>query len=208
MISPTSALLRHVWRTRPTQIAAGSYLDCHVKGLHSLLLVDAPGSVIRMFITTPDHDMGRNFDLRRPRGLSLAFHSHDADLTLHVIRGQIWNIGFEPYEYGTPLREFRYDSKIRNDGAGGFKATGTVGRFDTLRGLITTGESLFMRADEYHTVSVLEGERAAWFVYEGAKDPKYQPIVYSNADLETFSPDGLYRRPTVAQVHELLEGLL
>lgn len=205
----SATLLKHLWRTQPERMAYGSFMDCHVKGLHSVMLINRRGAIVRMFVTTPDHEMHRNF----PGGdLSIAFHNHDADLTLHVLTGRIANIGimdtpgYEFEEHDT-FEEYAYESQIR-DGAGGFTPTGNARELLTTINWLDSGESVFMPAREYHSVAVDRGEVAAWFVYEGIKDLTYKPLVYSNSDLSKFDPSGMYRRPSVEELGELLRPLL
>lgn len=202
--------LKHLRRTALARIAMTSFLDCHVRGLHSLMLADVPGGVVRMFVATSDHDMYRNTPGNGP--LSIAFHTHDAELTLHVLRGGIGNV--TPTADGTNgrcvLKRFRYDSRIKG-GAGGFvkvynnePGQATALRYKWLR----EGDALYLPADTYHSVAVPFTQFAAWMVYEGAKDPNYDPLVYSDDDLTTFSSEGLYRRPTQKQVADLLDLVL
>lgn len=200
----SAALIRHLWRTQSGAIVNGSYLDCHARGLHSLMLIDKPGAVVRMFVATPDHELHRNFSLGHG-SLSIAFHNHDAELTLHVVRGQIINVTLDQVSAGAahPLRQFRYSSQIR-DGRGGFTATGIVIGAATEPRWLTPGETVFMRSEELHTVAIPKGTGAAWFVYEGAKNPAFSAIAYSNDDLTTFDPGQFYRRPTWSEVRDLL----
>lgn len=163
-----------------------------------------------MFVATHNHDMHRNTPGMGP--LSIAFHTHDAELTLHVLRGEIGNV--TPTADGKDgrciLKRFRYDSRIKG-GAGGFvKAyNNEPGQETAIRNKrLTKGNALYLPADEYHSIAVPFTQFAAWMVYEGAKDPNYDPLVYSDDDLTFFSPEGLYRRPTQKQVADLLDSVL
>lgn len=204
----SATLIRHLWRQSPERIAAASYLDCHVVGLHSVMLIDKPGSTVRMFVATPDHALWLNDGHLQ---MTLGLHSHHCDLVLHGLRGSFTNIIAMAADCETSRARFfsayRYHSAILGT-AGRFEALDTTSWFRLFPRVLTKGESVVMRADDIHTVGVEQGKSAAWFVYEGKDDPNYKPVTYSNRDLTRVSFDGMYRRPTVEQTKALIETAL
>jgi hypothetical protein len=197
-------LVNHLVAEHFPEIVGQSYLNCHAQGLHSIMFLDTPEHRVRLFVTTPDHTLYKNTGNPKQK-LSLAAHPHHCNLTIEVIKGIFHNITYEPKE-GGELKPFYYISGIHN-AQGGF-----VARHDrpgaTFVGSthVQPGESLVLPAHALHSVLVPKGQVAAWFVYEGREDNNYLSYSYANHDLEQFSFDGLYQRPTAAQVMELLQS--
>lgn len=44
----------------------------------------------------------------------------------------------------------------------------------------------------------------AWFVYEGKEDVNYSSFCFSNRNLNEIIADGLYKKPTVTEILDLL----
>jgi len=204
-------LVKHYWRTRSKQITRSSYLNCHVKGLHSIMLIDSPEQKVRVYIADQDHELFHNSD---GEARSLAFHPHHCALTLHVIHGELVNWtkklvnevdGLDSKPYGRWL----YSSKIK-DGEMGFELVGEEILKTGFKNVLYPGSSIYLPAWVIHTVSVPKGQLTAWIVYEGAENIGYQPVAWSNQDLSKLQVEGLYIRPIEEEVYTLLTrvGLL
>ncbi len=208
-------VVRHFWKNNREQVLSSSFLDCHVKGLHSIMLLNEPSKIVRLFVCTDDHMMWKN-DLRGDRDgfrdpLSLGVHAHHCDLTLEAVRGCFYNITADPYGPAT-LEAFKYQSAIL-DGKCGFEKLNQHANFTldwdcydaNLKG---DRKDVTMPARQLHTVHVTRGEPAAWLVYEGAEDPDYKPITYSNWDLAGSQSDpGFYQKATAVEIQDLLESV-
>lgn len=202
------AIVDHLARENLEEMVQGSYLNCHAKGLHSLMLLSSPGKTIRMFYATRTHDLWKNApDLRATEAMSIAVHPHRRNLTLATLFGTMFNVR---YRYARPARapvyldEFRYQSKIV-DGDIGFKRERQRVPFETADvERVYAGQGAVMASRDLHTVFVPKGTAAAWFVLEGRQDPEYADICYSNADLESAVFDGFYEKPTEADVVNIL----
>jgi hypothetical protein len=181
--------------------SVGSFMNCHVIGLHSIVLRERP--MVRMFVTTPDHGLWRKVD-----GIpsTIAFHSHRSDLVLETVAGEFfnWLVSANVAHFLiTSLGRFKWDSAI-NGGTGTFARLDGSTDFYVSSRRLEPGKSVAMGAAEIHTVEVEATKRAAWLVYEGEEDPAYEAISYSAVDLTAFAPQGLYRPMTTAESVELL----
>lgn len=201
-------LLRHLLVADPESVASKSYLNCHVRGVHSLMLIDHPGQRVRMFVATPEHEMWRNTPRYAGVTMSLGYHAHHCNLTIHAARGIVANVTPKPgwYQVGNArgLGSYRYKSKILDESAGSFERLLPAKIVEGVANIMYQGDTVFMTAQELHTVWVPKHQPAAWFVYEGKEDPAYDPITYSDEDLTKFDFTGMYVRPTVEQVKQLV----
>ena len=182
--------------------APGSFMNCHAVGLHSIVLRERP--MVRMFVTTPDHELWRTGADNIPS--AIAFHSHRTDLVLETVRGGFYNwLATDEPTMGhvRMFDRFRWDSAI-NGGTGTFSRLPLRHGFYMIASLLFAGDSTAMAASEVHTVEVARGERAAWLVYEGAPDELYDAISYSASDLTAFVPGNLYRPMTFQESVSLL----
>ena len=215
-------LIAHIVRGKEKEIAEKSFFHCHCVGVHSLLFDDTPGARIRLFLATQQHELWKNALIpcdptRGMRGglaysLSVGFHPHHCDIELECIEGVFTSVHanvLAPWrDLQTMLGVYRYESQI-NSGACSFS-------FERHANLAfapysrVVGDSLFLPAAQLHTIYVPAGERAAWFVHEGAEDPSYQPMTYSNVDLTTLDTSQLYKPVSVCEMLNLLRkfGLL
>ncbi len=200
-------LISHLIKTNKSEIIKKSFLNCHVKGLHSIMLLDCPEKTIRMYITDKSHDLYKNFTTPN----SLSFHPHYCELTLHCIYGQLTNIcmrleneiqGNDCHYYDRWL----YSSIISN-GEISFVKDGT----DVLKKLapekIKESDSVYMKASDIHTVACKKHTVNAWMVYEGKENKNYKPHAWSNSDLSNIDKSGLYIKPTFSQIYELFKSI-
>lgn len=204
--------LRHLVRENFDQILAGSLMNCHVRGLHSVLFVDHS---VRMFYAAPDHELENNlwFALcigrERCGPMSLAIHPHRYNITFECIYGKFMNYIYQKSNSDLPrdpllADRFEYNSHIV-DGAIGFKRVGSERfRLPESRTLVP-GDVVAMFAKDLHTIVVREKQEAAWMVYEGQEDPDYRPICYSNTDLTVADFSDLYRKPTRNELIHILK---
>lgn len=200
------ALISHLIREHLPQIAAQSLMNCHVRGLHSIMFLNTPEQRIRLYIATPEHELWKNnIDTLG----SLAAHPHHCNITIHCIKGAVVNLEYRPDKNGKYLA-FRYMSAITM-GEGAFHARPWFSpvSYSQMRA-IGEGKSLELPANLIHSVSALPGCLTAWFVYEGREDKNYTSLSYSNQPLEETSFDGLYGKISEQEVVGLLEqvGLL
>lgn len=171
-------LIKHFVKNNPEDVGTKSLYNCHVEGLHSIMLFDSPGKTIRLFITS----IGRH-TLFIPD--VLAHHPHHCDLTLVCVKGKFENrIDFFEQDNEGPYSKFLYKSFI-NTGKFGFeKLDGKYSSYFSYVERVEEGQSVFMKANVYHTVFVPQSQYAAWLVFEGKENSNYQPLCYSKNPLE------------------------
>ncbi len=198
-------LVKHLLHTNRSEIVAKSLINCHVKGLHSIMLSEGAGKTIRIYITTPDHQLHDNYI--NPE--SLAFHPHHCKLTLHCVYGQLANIimKVENAVIGNNCKEYNrwiYTSNISTGKEMGFVKDGSdILRLEA-RKVLTVGTSQLMNASSIHTVACPKNTVNAWFVYEGAENKNYKPYAWSNNDLSNIDNNGLYQKMDISQIEQLL----
>lgn len=143
-----------------------SLVNCHIRGLHSLVLCENP--MRRIFFTTPGHE------LNSP--LSIAIHPHHCKIFITPLWGEIFNIIWTPNIHGTRFNEYGYTSAITS-GHGSFKLVEERSLSLSPDEDLLTCET-FMNASELHSIYT-RSDRAAWLICEEEEDPKYNPSVYS-----------------------------
>jgi hypothetical protein len=197
-------LITHLLKSNSKEIVDKSFLNCHVKGLHSIMLIDCPEKTVRMYITDNTHKMYKNYS--EPHTLS--YHPHHCELTLHCVYGELTNIGMKIENEHTGNDCHYYDrwlySSLISNGKMGFVKDGS----DLLRQkssiTLGVGDMISMQASDIHTVACPKGEWSAWMVYEGKENKNYVPYAWSNSDLSKIDNKGLYKKPTKATIVELL----
>lgn len=196
-------LIKHFIENNPKEVLEKSLFDCHVKGLHSIMLLDSPGKTIRLYLTDKDHELNPFMN----RVINVGYHPHHCDLTFKIVTGQLVNIIAEEsndLDFDFEIDKYLYKSKI-SKGKMRFDHIGKVDMKIINKKYLIKGDELFMRADEIHTVSVEKNKVCAWLVFEGKKDPKYIPYCYSTTNLNYQSGENLYTKPEyINQIIELL----
>jgi hypothetical protein len=202
-------LVRHLVRNNLQQIVDRSLLNCHVVGLHSIMLLESPGKTIRLFYADENHELYKNDVVNYPYldTLSVAVHPHHCNVTLHCIKGSLTNFEFEQFPKSTgictPVNKWVYQSQITN-GETIFSLEGMERLVLTKNFLFTKGSVRQMQANQLHTVWVNRGVEAAWLVYEGAEDPTYIPYCWSNVELDKCDFSNLYQKMPEHQVLNIL----
>lgn len=199
-------LIKHLWKTNRKQILERSLENCHARSLHSIMLLESPGSTIRLFFADGSHPMGNNCP-QLIHAQSIGFHAHHCELTLVPVLGHVFNwlveVDPENTAFSAVLGEYQYSSKILN-GRPGFSKLGHR-RLRTLSFQELKPEGTHMAASEIHTVYVDANRLAAWLVFEGKSDPSYAPLCWSGSDLKKFSFEGLYQPMSELQIESILE---
>lgn len=208
-------LVKFLVKTNIEFILKNSYLNCHVEGLHSILFVDSPNLKIRMFVAELNHQLHKNFmsvNLKNSifypdKELSLAFHPHRFDLTIKVIRGNIFNTIIDKCPKDFPraflLNSYNYTSKILSPDNYGFSFLEKDLSFYVKKyKSYSEGSIIYLDADSLHTVAVCKDNIAAWFVFEG-NSYNFDNVVYSNTHPEIH--DNFYLPMTNDKLYDLLK---
>lgn len=199
-------LIRHLVKENLENIVSKSYIDCHCKGLDSIMLLDSPEQTIRLFVSNPGSEMYKN---NRIEDLSISFHSHHCNISLMPITIGVrnWVIGMcESNNNSFELYEYKFDSKITGNGE--FIKTDNSPLFETLHRWDLKINSVYhMNAMKIHTVHCSMNMLTAWFVFEGKEDRSYDGLCYTKRDLTRFSFDNLYRPMNEIRCVETLKRL-
>ncbi len=198
-------LIKHLLKNNIDEIVSKSLLNCHCIGLHSIMLLDSPGKTIRLFIGMPNNELCKNLpeDFGN-RNMSIAFHPHHCNLTLHCVKGRILNWVVRETQAGTSVTKYKYHSKIK-EGDLSFEVIGPAKLSTTKCRWINEGESSIMDAKDIHTVACDPETLSAWLVYEGIEDPNYSSFCWSNTDLNNKDITGLYLQPSKNEIIHLLK---
>jgi len=210
--------IKSLWNNHREEIAGKSFLNCHCKNVHSIMLLDSPERTIRLYVADVGNTLYLNMSDNFPRlPMSVGFHAHHCDLILHCIKGMLMNWQVEDVTEGNDvdnpdgfiIKKYLYDSKI-TCGKTQFQKAGES-KLKTIKNkLILKDEAVSLKASDIHTVSCAPDQVTAWLVYEGKEDLDYKPYCWSNAKLEEEDLTGLYQKPTAHDVERLLilAGLL
>jgi hypothetical protein len=207
-------LITHLIKNNLKEIVKKSFRNCHVQGLHSIMLLESPGKTIRLYYheekgalryNTLSVILGQDEQCSMP----LAFHPHHCNLTLHCVHGTMVNInaitvdGEAGEASDVTLSKFFYESRINGEQKEPMFKHGGIGnlRIDEVKTL-TPGQAITLNANVIHTVHCI-GE-AAWLVYEGEEDPNYNSVAWSNADLTVVDHDIYYQPMTENQILQIL----
>jgi hypothetical protein len=175
--------------------------NCHAPDLHSIVLHDQPGNRLRIFYADWNHNLHRN----KSGKFSIAIHSHHCALRFIGLFGGATNdvYAITPHSAGA-FGEMRYQSAITT-GAGSLIPTGKRAGVHLLRSERLTSNPK-LAAHELHTIHAESGARSAWLVIEGAEDPSYESVCWSNDPKPDFA--GLYKPVDSERVSYLLTEIL
>lgn len=192
------------------KIAERSCYNCHAKGVMSLMLLEGKQYELRMFIAMPDHTLWQNG--WNSEALSVGFHNHRLNVSLIGAFGTVYNMRARtqpPYlvpPKGMPpmgVAGYRWSPPLLG-GTGKFVQTS---REQTV---YIKPELLFgqidLQSDEYHTIFVPKGEKAAWFVAAVMENPAHDTQCWSNVQLdETWNPKDFYLPVSAFEVQQAVE---
>lgn len=184
------------------KIASRSFTNCHCKGVHSLLIRDG----LRLFYADETHELWRNRPGYSP--MSVGFHGHHCDVTLMAIEGSgLSNVVLAPPSgCVNTVCEFAYRSPITSNMPGRFMATGIKRTVSRRHYAFDSFPVQSLSAKTLHTISLPREMSASWLVIEGAEDPSYQPLTYSDAYLETLDWSELYQPMSEETARDILEN--
>lgn len=200
-------LIKHLWKNNQEEIVSKSFLHCHVKNVHSIMFIDTPEKPIRLYISDLRNELFYNYpDNYKLRKMTTAFHPHHCALTLHCIKGDFMNWIVEESAEGLSATKYLYHSQI-TEGQAKFEKQGDVFLKTLHHRLVNAGESLEMKATDIHTIACAPDAITAWFVYEGKENKDYQPLCWSNNELDNETLSGMYQKPTALDIERLLNSV-
>lgn len=182
--------------------------NCHVKGLHSLVLrpgaPDGTTRMLRMYIAEPGIILGHR--LLEP---TIAYHCHQYDIQIQCLSGVLVNhvLKFcEGEDWGVTIRGWTFSSQLHGANGPMFVESAELRRIKSCMSTrMEQGDVYTGLSSEYHTVSIpRENDFTSWLVEETPATGGYDPTAYSNADLSGLNADGLYGSMTQSRYLELL----
>ena len=200
-----NALIEHFLQNNRKEVLKDSIIHCHLKNVHSVMLLNSPGKMIRMFIAEPGNELWMNEPGTIVDNQSVAFHSHHCNLTLKCVYGEFTNRKLTEgnQEY---IPSFKFQSHIKT-GKGSFEKIGQKRIGFTLDETIKENQSIFLRAKDIHTIVTPKDAWAAWLVLEGKEDKNYDSTCYSYKDLTKEKFTGLYQKMTITKLNHLLKNI-
>lgn len=210
MIPATAENVVAVLLAAPERFAQQTIKHCHARGVWSVVLSERNGSLRRMFVAGPGHELWRNDPVSR-KGMSVGFHAHHCDISIEGVVGMLlnWTVR-ESITGAVALNEYVFRSAIRT-GGGRFMSTGRTKFFrDVNRVLLAAGSCVEMRAAELHTIFVEKDRCAAWIADESFEWRNYVPYTYSDDDLELLDFSQLYHKATsddIIALAEIIRGI-
>lgn len=163
--------------------------NCHVRGLHSVVLHEGSQGMVRVYIASSDHQLHYNNPATDYK-FSLAVHSHHCDIQFVGLYGEASHdtYALTPTPHGD-FAAMAYQSAITG-AAGGLTPIGPRAYLNLLKRTDMMSKP-HARAHELHTVSMKPGGVAAWIVLEGEEDGEYNPTCWTNNE-EPFDTTGMY----------------
>jgi hypothetical protein len=170
------------------EIIANSFKDYHTKGFDYLCVRRTPTETLKLYFF--DGDVSKLPEVVNP-------HDHRYGFDSYVLAGATENIWFK--EGGGKLyNRFAYMTKL--NGGNGFTEAGTVKLRTLARGKYTKGNGYAMRADELHTIRIVENESVLMLRQYEDVVPLDQPTMTYCLSDQPPSLDGLYSRFTPDEV--------
>lgn len=187
---------------RPQLMLQKSFLNCHVRGLHSIVFdEEKDGRLTRMFIHEPGGDLSIGSS-------SVAAHCHRRDLKFTMLSGILQNLVVEQGDYEIPhAKVYDWQTPIGNPRGGHFtRLPGTVSPLIAEKSnAYVKGQTFSLRGYERHTVRCIGRGHTAWLIEEGDLNPNYDSTVWSFQDLENWNSEGLYQKFTsLKQIKDLI----
>lgn len=178
------------------------YRNCHVQGLDSIVISRYPDGrpFTRIFFTRPEHVLHKNFP--GSEAYSLGFHTHKSDLILTRLKGEVFQVECRPFnEDNGDWNHYKFRTQV----IGEVKPV-LIGKAYVSVHSFYQFDSIKMRAADFHSIYVPEGQEAAWLVTEGELTKSYNDSMYTNSVVELGTD--LYQPMSDSECQETLLRLL
>ena len=150
-----------------------SRFNCHLKGLHSIVLEDNGGSLTRCFLAEKSHNLHSN-DRHKSLMLSLGVHNHRYSLEIEGVTGSAVNYTFVESSMGVGCKCYRFYNKDE------VELLGNRSLMLKKQIELTDGRLLLLGKNDLHTVFVPRREAASWIVVEGLEEADHTNL-YTNS---------------------------
>lgn len=198
--------IQHIVKENLTQIAAASYFNYGVKGLHMINLIDSNNKGLKLYITEANNDMQSSTPSFCSTGIKYPFQYYGKNVMVKCIKGftSIWTV-FENNNQMTILTDeynITYDDNMLPKYELGRQHIG-----------LSTKEVFNMQAsnvvnlpgNQLYNFGTRFGAISAWLVYEGKEIENLPQVCYSNYDI--VPRDGLYQKTNARDIVSMLDSL-
>ncbi|WQZ00932.1 cysteine dioxygenase type I [Stenotrophomonas phage StenR_269] len=210
-------LMHHVGRTDLTGIR-----NCHIPGLHSIMLHDQEGNRVRLYVTQnidthanyvrtnqsmidedSDFDDEQELELERAsthRNMNLGFHGHRTEVRLHALTGILHNITAQveqlddTNEFRGYLRCYNYVSPIVDPANSGiFIQDGRYRVVDTEIKELIQDQYVILPPTTLHTVHC--DNNTSWLVYERGASSEEEVSTFFSYNPHVLPPSSEMYQP-------------
>jgi hypothetical protein len=150
-----------------------SRFNCHVIGVHSIVLKNDSGRLTRCFLADRNHHLYGNLSFHN-MALQVGVHDHRYDLLIKGITGVAINATFGESLEGFECSKYKFTDGQGSEWLG--KSNLRLKEINPLYG----GFGVFMHRAELHTMFVPKGQRASWLVKEGYQLQDHT-LLYTNS---------------------------
>lgn len=209
-------LIEHYMDTELDDIVDHSRLNCGAIGLHRIGLLHQAKNNVDLFCTSDNHTLWRNFPYRsRELSITTPFATRKYDITLRIIKGNIWNMiitdAKKPLVGGEiELAGYIFEKQNSHEITKRVLPKRTFSMSSIV--LLREGQHWNVAAGDLQNIAIERGVSAIWLVQTGRIDGDYNPVFFTNAGFGDPSVENddlqLNIKPTKDEVCAILKGIL
>lgn len=198
--------IQHIVKENLTQIAAASYFNYGVKGLHMINLIDSDTKGLKLYISEANNDMQSSTPSFYSTGIKYPFQYYGKNVMVKCIKGftSVWTV-FENNNQMSVLAD-EYNITYNDKGLPVYElgrehvGLSTKEVFNMQSGTVVNlpGNTLYNFGTRFGAIS-------AWMVYEGKPIVNLPQVCYSNFNIEPR--DGLYQKTNSRDIVAMLDSL-
>lgn len=197
--------IQHIVKENLTQIAASSYFNYGVKGLHMINLIDSDNKGLKLFITESNNDMQSSTPNFCATGIKYPFQYYGKNVMVKCIKGftSIWTVFENNNQMSVLVNEYEVD---RSNELPEYNLTREhVGMSTKEVFNMQAGQVVNLPGNVLYNFGTRFGAISAWLVYEGKPIENLPNLTYTN--FEAISSEGLYQKTTSRDIVSMLNSL-
>lgn len=201
--------IQHIVKENLAQIAADSYFNYGVRGLHMINLIDTPTKGLRLFIAESNNMMQHSMPLNYSNGITYPFQNYQRNFKTQCIQGyvSIWTVEESNDQIALLTNEYKLAENEDGDYVYVMNRQHVGLQTKTVYNL-QPGQAVSLSGNELYNFGTRFGAQSAWFVYEG-RENKTDYVFYTNKD--NLSADdgfpGMYSKVSAKDVVALLSSV-
>ena len=201
--------IQHIVKENLTQIAADSYFNYGVRGLHMIKLVDTPTKGLRLFIAESNNMMQHSMPLHYSNGITYPFQHYQRNFKTKCIQGyvSVWTVEESNDQIALLTNEYKLTENEDGDYVYVMNRQHVGLQTKTVYNL-QPGQTVNLSGNALYNFGTRFGAQSAWFVYEG-RENKTDYVFYTNKDNLTADDGfpGMYSKVTAKDVVALLSSV-